>query len=165
MLHNILLVCEVFIALFGIFAVIIADNTHERLHGLFVVGLALEGFLSHALPENSPITATVLIILTVIAFLMIIMSFHSLIEHLRRYFYHVKNPNVVPQHPSLNVGQDYSQLHAMIESNFSKLEQMLIDREKALSEREKQLEEREKQVQSVLDSQSEVAVTKNEESK
>ena len=162
MLHNILLFCEVFIAMFGIFAIIIADNTHERLHGLFVVGLALEGFLSHALDEGSPITATVLIVLTVIALLMIIMSFHSLIEHLRRYYHRLKHPHEVPKNPSLTINSDvdYASIHALIESNFAKLESILIDREKALNEREKALNEREERLNNMK--KAEVATTDDE---
>lgn len=145
MLHTILLVCEVFIALFGVFAVIIADNTHERLHGLFVVGLALEGFLSHSLPPENPITATVLIVLTVIAFIMIIMSFHSFIEHIKKYIHHMKHPEIVPKKPSLTIDRvDYAEIHKLIEENFLKLEKNLLDKEKALAEKEKELEEREK---------------------
>ncbi len=156
-MDTVLLICEVFIALFGIFSVIIADNMHERLHGLFVVGLALEGFLSHALEEGSMVTAIVLITLTVIALLMILLSFHSLIEHLRRYFHHSKNPDVVPKKMSLTIDEEIkdiekdiendiknSDLHSLIHEKFDRLEKMLEDKEKSISEREKRLEEREK---------------------
>ncbi|MBQ2717583.1 MAG: hypothetical protein IJF75_03170 [Clostridia bacterium] len=156
-MDTVLLVCEVFIALFGIFSVIIADNMHERLHGLFVVGLALEGFLSHALEEGSMVTAIVLITLTVIALLMILLSFHSLIEHLRRYFHHSKNPDVVPKKMALTIDDEIkgiekdiendiknTDLQTLIHEKFDRLEKMIDDKEKYLLEREKRLEEREK---------------------
>ncbi len=147
MLHNVLLFCEVFIALFGVFAVIIADNAHERLHGLFVVGLAIEGFLSHFLEGENPFTAGVLIVLTIIALLMIVMSFHSFIEHLRKYFHAMKHPHNTPKKPSLKIDTvDYAQLHSIIEENFLRLEKILLDKEKVLQEKEKELEEREKKL-------------------
>lgn len=158
-MDTVLLVCEVFIALFGVFSVIIADNTHERLHGLFVVGLALEGFLSHSLPEKSMVTAIVLITLTVIALLMIVMSFHSLIEHLKRYFHRTKNPEVVPKHMALTIDDEIKEieddiknadLHNLIHEKFDRLEKMIEQKEQALIEREKELNKREVELEIAL---------------
>lgn len=145
-MHKILLFCEIFIAIFGVYAVIIADNTHERLHGLFVVGLALEGFLSIEFPGHT-FTFTVMIVLTLIAALMIIMSFHSLVEHVKRYLHRMKKPDVVPHSPSLEISVDKAdtkEITELINDRFERMEKILSEREKVLCEREMKLSEREK---------------------
>lgn len=156
-MHTILLCCEVFIALFGVFSVIIADNTHERLHGLFVVGLALEGFLSHYLPPDHIITFVVLIVLSIIALLMIAFSLHSLVEHLKKYFHHIRQPENAPPKMALTIDApqqvDNTDLHSLINEKHNEMHQkmdkmleLLQQREQDLALREQAVAEKEKQL-------------------
>lgn len=148
MLHTVLLVCEIFIGLFGVFAVIVADNAHERLHGIFVIGLAIDGFLGY-FSSSKMLSDILLIVLAIVAIVMIGMSIHTVADHLKRYSQHKQNKKLGlvdkdAKMPKNKNDFNLFDLGERIDARFSEIERRLDDREKELDERERLLNDREK---------------------
>lgn len=57
-METILLLCEIIIGLVGIFTIITGRDTHDRMHGIFVVLLCIDGLCEHFFSHYSLITET-----------------------------------------------------------------------------------------------------------
>lgn len=83
-IHIVLLVCEIIIGLFGIISAIAAEDWHDRVHSIFVFFLALEGFLSYFLDAEHIATEIMLILITITAIVLAVLSIKPAVKHVKK---------------------------------------------------------------------------------
>ncbi|MGN0819401.1 MAG: hypothetical protein ACI4M6_03270 [Christensenellaceae bacterium] len=83
-IHNVLLVCEIIIGIFGIISAIAAEDWHDRVHSIFVFFLALEGLLSYILDGEHIVTEILLVLITVTAVILAVLSVKPAVRHVKK---------------------------------------------------------------------------------
>ncbi len=71
-MKTLMLICEIVIGLVGIFTIVTAKDLHDRMHGIFVVLLCMDGLCEHFFAHYAPITEIMLGITAVYGLLFIL---------------------------------------------------------------------------------------------
>lgn len=80
-----MLICEIIIGLAGIYTIIAAKDLHDRMHGVLVVLLCMDGLCEHFFWHYAPVTEAMLIITATYALFFIIFFSSQDIVHRSRW--------------------------------------------------------------------------------